>query len=146
MWTSFVLKPFRFFSFLMVHSQQRMSVLLRRRLWDRNKSFSAEGIRIEVAITETDTGPRFCDFYSLTSSESLAAIKAVAFIIVLAIAGVNRPHEGWDINPGQVRMVFSLASSGWGTPPPPQDRLRLDRLCRGRYTSCGFPQEDCLVC
>ena len=30
-------------------------------------------------------------------------------------------------------------------PPPPQDRLYLDRLCRGRYASCGCPQEDFLV-
>ena len=26
----------------------------------------------------------------------------------------------------------------WGTPAPLQDRLRLDRLCRGRHASCGF--------
>ena len=47
-------------------------------------------------------------------------------------------------------------SQDWGTPSPPprpgkdvvppsRDRLRLDRLCRGRYASCGFPQKDCLV-
>ena len=30
-------------------------------------------------------------------------------------------------------------------PPPPRDRLCLGRLRRGRYASCGFPQEDFLV-
>ena len=48
-----------------------------------------------------------------------------------------------------VQDGYPLARSGWGTP---QDRmgkplasLRLDRLCCGRYASCGFPQEDFLV-
>ena len=27
----------------------------------------------------------------------------------------------------------------------PQGRICLDRLCRRRYASCGFPQEDFLV-
>ena len=50
----------------------------------------------------------------------------------------------------QVRMRYPLARTGWGTPSQtgwgtPRDRLCLDILCRGLYTSCGFPQEDCLV-
>ena len=59
--------------------------------------------------------------------------------------------------PGQVRMGYHPAKTGWDTPsqdgvpparmryPLPRDRLCLDRLCRRRYVSCGFPQEDCLV-
>ena len=45
------------------------------------------------------------------------------------------------------------ARAGWGNPwpgqdgvpPPPRNRICLDKLCCGRYASCGFPQEDCLV-
>ena len=33
-----------------------------------------------------------------------------------------------------------------GLPPPPRGNgWQLDRLCRGQYASCGFPQEDFLV-
>ena len=63
------------------------------------------------------------------------------------------PTPSWDgVPPGQVRMGgtsrWGTPVLGWGTvpPPPPQDRLCLDRLCFGRYASCGFPQEDFLVC
>ena len=58
----------------------------------------------------------------------------------------------WSTPSGQVRMGYPSARTGWGTPwpgqdgvPPHRDRLGLDRLCRGRYVSCGFPQEDCFV-
>ena len=58
----------------------------------------------------------------------------------------------WGTTPSQVRMG-PPARSGWGTPwpgqdgvlPVPRDSVCLDRLCRWRYASCGFPQEDCLV-
>ena len=48
---------------------------------------------------------------------------------------------------GYLMMGSHPARSGWGNPPPPptQHRLYLDRLCRWRYASCGFPQEDFLV-
>ena len=42
------------------------------------------------------------------------------------------PHSGQDGVPAQPGLGY----------PFPRDRLRLDRLCRGRYASFGFPQED----
>ena len=32
-----------------------------------------------------------------------------------------------------------------GSIPPPREQLDLDRLCRGQFASCGFPQEDFLM-
>ena len=46
--------------------------------------------------------------------------------------GVPPPPPGWD-------------RERWGAHPTPQYRLCLDRLRRGRYASCSFPQEDFLV-
>ena len=71
---------------------------------------------------------------------------------------VTGPRSGWGEGypimgypPGQ-RWVTPQAGMGYPparvrvpTPPPSRDRLCLDRLCRGRYASCGFPQEDFLV-
>ena len=67
-------------------------------------------------------------------------------------SGWGIPPARTGVPPGQVRMGYPHpARSGWGTPqpglgsPPPRDRLCLDRLCHGQYTSCGFPQKYCLV-
>ena len=50
------------------------------------------------------------------------------------------------VPPSQDRMRYLPARTGWGyPPPPPQNRLGLDWLRCGRYSSCGFSQEDCLV-
>ena len=54
---------------------------------------------------------------------------------------------GWTRAPSPIRR-------GGGTPyfmtegvPAPSSKSgwHSDRLCRGRYAFCGFPQEDCLV-
>ena len=47
---------------------------------------------------------------------------------------------GWDVYPP---AEMGYPRLGWGNYL--LDRLYLDRLCRGRYSSCGFPQEDFLV-
>ena len=50
---------------------------------------------------------------------------------------------GWGTPPPTRTRRVAPPSQYWmECPPPPPDRLRLDRLCRGRYGSCGFPQED----
>ena len=60
---------------------------------------------------------------------------------------------------GLPMVGYPPARSRWGTPPglgypssevkmghpTHQDRLFLDRLCHGLYSSCGFQQEDCPV-
>ena len=51
---------------------------------------------------------------------------------------------GWG-TPNQDRMGYPQPGQDGVTPPPPPNRVCLDRLCCGRYTSCGFPQENCLV-
>ena len=57
------------------------------------------------------------------------------------------PHDG--VHPGQVRWGTPTAGKGYLPQPgigySSPDRLCLDRLCRGWYASCGFPQEDFLV-
>ena len=65
---------------------------------------------------------------------------------------IRVPNWGY---PGQVLVPDGgypshngLTPSGqdWmGVPPPTPEQVCLDRLCRGRYLSCGFPQEDFLV-
>ena len=70
------------------------------------------------------------------------------------------PPPGWDGVPTPGRDGVPPDRSGWGTPPSwdgvpswlgqdgaplPQDRFCLDRLCRGQYAFCSFPQEDFLV-
>ena len=75
----------------------------------------------------------------------------------LARSGWGYPQPRMGYPPGQVRMGGNhdggtpwpwmstpSPSHGWDTPSP-QDRLCLDRLCRGQYASCGFPQENFLV-
>ena len=52
------------------------------------------------------------------------------------------PDPGQDgVPPRQVRMAPKPGQDG----VPSLDRLRLNRLCRRRYTSCDFPQKDGLV-
>ena len=61
-------------------------------------------------------------------------------------------RSGWGTpcpQPGQDGEPFSRdgvppAKSGWATPHP-RNRLHLDRLCRGRYSSSGFRREDFLA-
>ena len=48
------------------------------------------------------------------------------------------------------RWVVPILGRGYPSPrqvkyPPPLPGSDLDRLCRGRYASCSFPQEDFLV-
>ena len=76
---------------------------------------------------------------------------------VLHLPPSPRPRRGRG-TPSQDRMgtppPHGTDSMGYPPPqpgqnrmgsPPPWDRLRLDRLRRGEYASCSFPQKDCLV-
>ena len=54
------------------------------------------------------------------------------------------PSQDWWVPPSQEWMGY-LPTGLDGVHPPTQDRLYLDRLCRGWYAFCGYPQEDCLV-
>ena len=63
------------------------------------------------------------------------------------------PSPRWGY-PGQDRIGYHPARTGWGIPqpgkrwgfpPPAHDRLCLDKLWYGQYSSCDTPQEDCLV-
>ena len=72
------------------------------------------------------------------------------------ITGQGYPSSGVPLWPGQDWV--SPRQERTGVPPPPgQDKTGVpqamtrvphsprDWLCRGRYASCGFPQEDFLV-
>ena len=67
-------------------------------------------------------------------------------------AGYPSPRGGTPVlgyPQSQDRMGTPLPNQdrmGYPPPPPlPRDRLCLDLLRCGRYASCGFPQEDCLL-
>ena len=50
------------------------------------------------------------------------------------------PGMGHPPQPGQDGVLASQPGKGY-----PPHRLCLDRLCRRRYVSCGFPKEDFIV-
>ena len=65
----------------------------------------------------------------------------------LGLEGATLPvRTGWAPPLHWDWMEVPPIRTGRGTPPPhPRIGWYLHRLCRGRYASCCFPQEDCLV-